>query len=225
VAWLRGKGGEVTPFRPANMGFDVAWTAHLAERFAGAPVKGIALSLAGERRRGEFVVTASGIEGSLVYALSAPLRDALERGPAALTLDLAPDLAEAVLARRLARPRGRASMANHLRKSAGIAGVKAALLRELAAPESFATPEALARAVKALSLPVLRPRPISEAISSAGGVAWDELDEGLMLWRLPGVFAAGEMLDWEAPTGGYLLTACLATGFHAGRAAAARLGG
>ncbi|MCL5778482.1 TIGR03862 family flavoprotein [Limibaculum sp. FT325] len=223
VAWLAARGVRVAPFRPANMGFDVAWSDHFAGRFAGAPVKNVTLALGERRVRGEFVISRHGIEGSLVYALSSPLRDALEAGAADPRLDLAPDTSAEALAHRLAGPRGRASLANHLRKAAGIEGVRAGLLRELA-PDALDRPAATAAAIKALHLPVLRPRPLAEAISSAGGIAWDELDEGLMLARLPGVFAAGEMLDWEAPTGGYLLTACLATGFHAGRAAAARLG-
>lgn len=220
VAWLAARGVEVRPFRPANMGFDVAWSGHFATRYAGAPVKNAALSIRGRQVRGEFVVTRHGIEGSAIYAISAALRDALERGDASLTLDLAPDATPGALASRLSRPRGRASLANHLRRTIGLDGVRAGLLRELA-PEALADPAAIALALRALPVPVLRPRPIAEAISSAGGIAWDELDAGLMLRRLPGVFAAGEMLDWEAPTGGYLLTASLATGFHAGRAAAA----
>jgi len=214
------QGIAVAPFRPANMGFDVAWSAHLRDRFAGAPVKGVALGLGGHAVKVEFVVTRTGIEGGAVYALSAALRDALDRGPAALTLDLAPDLGEAELFRRLSRPIGRASLANHLRKTIGLTGVKAALLRELA-PEALEGPDDTAAALKALPLPVTAPRPIAEAISSAGGIAWDELGPDLMLARLPGVFAAGEMLDWEAPTGGYLITACLATGRTAGQGAAA----
>ena len=147
------------------------------------------------------------------------MRDALEQGPAILTLDLAPERSEADLARRLSRPIRRNSLANHLRKTIGLTGVRAGLLRELA-PEALGGPDETARAIKALALPLTRPRPVAEAISCAGGVAWDELDAGLMLTRLPGTFAVGEMLDWEAPTGGYLLTACLATGFRAGQAAA-----
>ena len=219
VPWLAEQGVGLTPFRPANMGFDIAWSEHFVQRFAGAPVKNVALTLGPLRLRGEFVVTSAGVEGSLVYAISAALRDALEWGEVTLTLDLAPDRSEADLSRRLARPRGRASLANHLRKAAGLEGVRAALLRELA-PGALGETVAMARAIKALPLPVLKPRPLSEAISVAGGVAWEELDVSLMLHRLPGVFCAGEMLDWEAPTGGYLLTACIATGFHAGRAAA-----
>ncbi|HSF95745.1 MAG TPA: TIGR03862 family flavoprotein [Thermohalobaculum sp.] len=219
VPWLAARGVRVAPFRPANMGFDVAWSDHFRDRFAGQPVKGVRLSLGVHSVKGEFVVTRTGIEGSAVYALSAPLRDALEEGPPTLTLDLCPDRTEAQLYGRLARPIGGNSLANHLRKTIRLTGVRAGLLRELA-PKALEGPDDTARALKALPLPVLAPRPIAEAISSAGGIAWDELDPGLMLTRLPGVFAAGEMLDWEAPTGGYLITACLATGRAAGQAAA-----
>jgi uncharacterized flavoprotein (TIGR03862 family) len=219
VPWLTGQGVRVTPFRPANMGFDVAWSAHFRDRFSGQPVKAARLTFNDQSIKGEFIVSKTGIEGGAVYALSAPLRDALEAGPATLTLDLAPNRSEADLARRLSRPVGRNSLANHLRKTIGLTGVRAGLLRELA-PGALEGPDDTARAVKALPLPLIRPRPVTEAISSAGGIAWGELDEGLMLTRLPGIFAAGEMLDWEAPTGGYLLTACLATGFRTGQAAA-----
>jgi uncharacterized flavoprotein (TIGR03862 family) len=219
VPWLERRGIAVTPFRSANMGFDVNWSAHFRDRFAGQPVKPARLGIDRRSVKGEFVVTRSGIEGSAVYALSATLRDALESGPAILALDLAPDQTEAALIARLSRPIGRNSMANHLRKTVRLTGVKAGLLRELA-PEAIGSPDETARAIKALSLRLVRPRPLSEAISCAGGVGWGELDRNLMLVRLPGTFAAGEMLDWEAPTGGYLLTACLATGFRAGQAAA-----
>ena len=219
VPWLAERGVPIAPFRPANMGFDVAWSAHLLDRFAGCPVKGVALTLGEMRKRGEFVISRSGIEGSLVYALSAPLRDALAAGSAGLALDLMPDRCAEAIARRLARPRGRSSLSTHLRKTLGLVGVKAALLRDCA-PEALGAPETIARAIKALPLPVLRPRPIAEAISSAGGIGWDQIDADLCLPALGDVYAAGEMLDWEAPTGGYLLTACLATGFWAGSAAA-----
>lgn len=210
---------DVAPFRPSNMGFDCGWSAHFRDRFAGAPVKAAALEFGGRRLRGDFVITATGVEGGAIYALSAPLRDALEAGQAAVTLDLAPDRSAEDLAKRLSAPRGKASRANHLRKRAGIDGVKAGLLRELA-PDVPGDPDALAAAIKGLELPLARPRPLAEAISSAGGLRFDALDDRLMMRARSGVFAAGEMLDWEAPTGGYLLTACLATGFRAGRAAA-----
>ncbi|HEU0223078.1 MAG TPA: TIGR03862 family flavoprotein [Paracoccaceae bacterium] len=217
VEWLAEKGIPVTPFRPANMGFDVAWGPRMAAH-AGAPVKPVTLRFGPHAVTGEFVITRAGIEGSAVYALSAALRDAMERRGATLTLDLAPDRAPEDLAAALARCRPGESLANRLRKAARLGPVKAALVREAGLPEP--APEALARRIKALPLRLLRPRPIAEAISTAGGVAWEALDRRLMLRRLPGIFCAGEMLDWEAPTGGYLLTACLATGLLAGRAAA-----
>lgn len=214
---LEARGIEITPLRAANCGFDAGWSALMKERFAGAPVKSVALTHGGDSVKGDFVVTESGVEGSAIYALSASLRDEIEmQGEARLTLDLAPDRSEERLAREISIPRGKASLANHLRKKAGIDGVKAALLRECASPDVFADPAALAHAVKHLELRLLRPRPIAEAISSAGGIALNELDADFMLRKLPGTFAAGEMLDWEAPTGGYLLTACLATGRAAG---------
>ncbi|MGE0079856.1 MAG: TIGR03862 family flavoprotein [Thiohalomonadaceae bacterium] len=223
VATLAASGVSIAPLRPANCGFDVGWSEGFAARFAGEPVKAVVarvLTTDGVRlqRQGEFTVTATGIEGSLIYALSAPLRDAIEHtGRGELVLDLAPGRTEQQLAAALARPRGRDSMANHLRKRAGITGVKAGLLRELLPAEVFAAPQRLAGAIEALPLRLVAPRPIEEAISTAGGVRFEALDERLMLRARPGVFCAGEMLDWEAPTGGYLLTACLATG----RAAAA----
>jgi uncharacterized flavoprotein (TIGR03862 family) len=220
VPWLAERGLRITPFRPANMGFDAAWSPHFRDRFAGAPVKGVRLSFGSQAVTGEFVVSRSGVEGSAVYALSGPLRDALETGPVALTLDLAPDRSEAELYRRLSRPIGTNSLANHLRKTIRLTGVKAGLLRELAR-DALEGPDATARALKSLPLPLLRPRPIAEAISAAGGLDWRELSPDLMIQSLPGTFAAGEMLDWEAPTGGYLLTACLAAGRAAGQAAAA----
>ncbi|MFC3074003.1 TIGR03862 family flavoprotein [Shinella pollutisoli] len=221
AAWvgrLEEKGVAVAPFRPANCGFDVGWSAHFAERFAGVPVKAVTARSAAGMVPGEFVVTRTGVEGSLVYAHAAALRDALERdGTATLLLDLAPGRSEARLARDLARPAGKASFSNRLRKAAGLDAVKTALLRECLPQAAALAAPGLAAAVKALPLAVLRPRPIAEAISSAGGIRFCELDGNFMLKALPGVFAAGEMLDWEAPTGGYLLTACFATGRAAAR--------
>ena len=220
VPLLTARGIPVAPLKPANCGFDVAWSAHFSERYAGQPVKPVVASVADRRQQGEFNITAGGIEGGLVYALSAPLRDILETtGYATLHLDLAPDRTRTRLAIDLARPRGRDSLANHLRRRAGIEGVKAGLLRELLPPETLTAPDALAAAIKHLPLPVVATRPLDEAISTAGGVAFAALDENLMLRDLPGVFCAGEMLDWEAPTGGYLLTACFATGRAAGAGA------
>lgn len=215
-AWvpvLCDSGIEVAPLKPANCGFDVAWSPFFSERFAGQPVKPVVATCAGQSRQGEFNITATGIEGGLVYALSAPLRDALAHdGHAVLMLDLAPGRSVERLAADLARPRGRDTLANHLRRRAGIEGVKAALLRELCPPETLAAPALLAAAIKALPVPVVAARPLDEAISTAGGVRFAALNEALMLRGKPGVFCAGEMVDWEAPTGGYLLTACLASG-------------
>ncbi len=215
VALLQNRGIAIAPLQPANCGFEVAgWSEHLREKFAGAPLKTVSLALPGEApRKGEFVLTATGIEGSLVYALSAPIRNTINRdGAATVLLDLLPDRNLTQIASALARPRGSQSMAKHLHRQLKLDGVKAALLRELTDTTTFQAPQALAAAIKALPIRLVRPRPLDEAISSAGGVPFEELDEGLMLRRLPGVFCAGEMLDWEAPTGGYLLTACFASG-------------
>ncbi len=225
AAWLAARGVTVNALRPANCGFDVAWTPFVKERFPGAPVKSVVLSFGGESHRGEFVVSEHGVEGSAVYAHSVALRDAIEReGEAVLMLDLAPDRSVERLTSDLARPRGKMSMANHLRKVTGLDGVKAALLRECLPSDVFNDASALAAGIKAVPLRLKGTRPIEEAISSAGGVAFEALDEGLMLRNLPGVFCAGEMLDWEAPTGGYLLSACFATGRVAGAAAGKWLG-
>ena len=217
VPLLAARGIVIAPLKPANCGFDVGWSAHFSERYAGQPVKPVVAKVEGKRQQGEFNITAGGIEGGLVYALSAPLRDMLEMtGRAVLYLDLAPGKSLERLSVDLARPRGRDSLANHLRRRVGIEGVKAGLLRELL-PFLASTPtDQLAAAIKHLPLPVTATRPLDEAISTAGGVAFEALDENLMLRDLPGVFVAGEMLDWEAPTGGYLLTGCFATGHAAG---------
>lgn len=218
VPWLRAQGVDVAPFRPANCGFDCAFSDVFVERFAGEPVKSVSATSAAGTTQGEFVISRNGIEGSLIYAHAGALRDTLERdGKAALTLDLAPGRTLARLARDLARQDTKASFSNRLRKGAGIEGVKAALLREAIADIGTLAPDDLAAAIKALALPVVAPRPIAEAISSAGGVTFASIDENLMLKALPGTFVAGEMLDWEAPTGGYLLTACLASGRTAAR--------
>jgi uncharacterized flavoprotein (TIGR03862 family) len=220
-AWvesLRAGGVEVAPLQPANCGFDVGWSPIFVERFAGAPLKSIALSFEGRRIRGEAVVTASGLEGSAVYALTAPLREAINAdGGALLEIDLKPDVAMDALARRLARPRGAQSLATFLRKAAGLAPVAIALLREAGPLPADAA--ALAHRIKHTGIRLTGAAPLARAISSAGGIAWSEIDENFMLRRLPGIFVAGEMLDWEAPTGGYLLQACFATGAAAGRGA------
>lgn len=215
VPLLAARGIAIAPLQPANCGFEVeGWSAHLRDKFAGAPLKTVSLALPGSApRKGEFVLTATGIEGSLVYALSAPIREAINRdGAATVLLDLLPDRTLAQVASALARPRGSQSMAKHLHRQLKLDGVKAALLRELTDAASFQDPQTLATAIKALPIRLVRPRPLDEAISSAGGVPFEALDANLMLQQMPGVFCAGEMLDWEAPTGGYLLTACFASG-------------
>jgi uncharacterized flavoprotein (TIGR03862 family) len=223
VTLLEQRGVNIARLRPANCGFEVAWSEHFRNRFAGEPVKNVALStdssdgLYGERR-GELMITQHGIEGGLIYAFAAPLRDAIEeRGSAVIHLDLAPDRSLERLQADLAQPRGKLSFANYLRKRAAFDGVKAGLLRECLPPEVLTTPALLAAAIKSLPLTLNATRPIDEAISTAGGVPFEALDEKLMLRSLPGIFCAGEMLDWEAPTGGYLLTACFASGRAAGQ--------
>jgi uncharacterized flavoprotein (TIGR03862 family) len=214
-AWVSALDGiAVAPLRPANMGFFVPWSAHFREKFAGAPLKRIGLTFAGQTVRGEAVVTRDGIEGGAVYALSAPLREALRAGEVFLHIDLRPDLSHAALAARLARPRGSASLSTFLRKEAGLAPVGVGLVQE--ALHGGAAGDDLCALIKAVPVRVTAPQPIDRAISTAGGVAWTEVEARLMLRQRPGVFVAGEMLDWEAPTGGYLLQACLATGAAAG---------
>jgi uncharacterized flavoprotein (TIGR03862 family) len=227
VSLLEARGIAVAPLQPANCGFDVPWSDHFRTRFAGEPVKSVVASITDAQgkthsRQGEFVVSATGIEGGLIYALSAHLRDAIAAsGDATLMLDLAPGKDLQRVIDEVSHPRGSRSMASHLQSKVGIHGVKAGLLRESTSKETFADPRRLARAIKSLPLKVIAPRPIDEAISSAGGVAFEALDARLMLREMPGVFCAGEMLDWEAPTGGYLLTACFASGRAAGLGALA----
>ncbi|WP_439859775.1 TIGR03862 family flavoprotein [Pseudomonas sp. MBLB4136] len=219
AALLQGRSIEVAPLQPSNCGFEVTdWSALLREKFAGAPLKNVSLRLDDEPQRlGEFVLTATGVEGSLVYALSAAIRERINQaGSATVYLDLLPQSPLGKVQAALSKPRGSHSMAKHLHRQVGIDGVKAALLRELAPKDCFAEPARLAAALKTLPLALVRPRPLDEAISSAGGVPFEALDERLMCTRLPGLFCAGEMLDWEAPTGGYLLTACFASGRAAG---------
>jgi uncharacterized flavoprotein (TIGR03862 family) len=221
VPLLAQRGVAVAPLQPANCGFEVAWSDYFRTRFAGAPVKPVVASVAGWQQQGEFNITEMGIEGGLIYALSAPLREALvQNGTATLMLDLAPGRSLERLRADLAKPRGRDSLANHLRRRVGIEGVKAGLLRELLPPAALTVSDTLATAIKALPLRLTATRPIDEAISTAGGVRFEALDEALMLRTHPGIFCAGEMLDWEAPTGGYLLTGCLASGRAAGIAIA-----
>ncbi|HET9484214.1 MAG TPA: TIGR03862 family flavoprotein, partial [Xanthomonadales bacterium] len=224
---LRARGVGVAPLAPANCGFDIGWSGHFASRHAGAPVKPVVLAWRDDERsferQGELVVTATGIEGSLVYAASALLRDAIAaRGTTTLTLDLAPGRSLAVLEREIARQRDKRSLSSRLDR-VGIRGVKAGLLYETTPREALADPATVAQRIKALPLTLVRARPVEEAISTAGGVTFAALDEKLMLRALPGVFCAGEMIDWEAPTGGYLLTASYASGVVAAEGAIAHL--
>ncbi len=222
VPLLARRGVDIAPLRPANCGFDVGWSAHFSARFAGHPIKPVILSFTDQagvtqRKTGEFLVTADGVEGSLIYAFSAALRDAIAAdGSALVHLDLLPGKTLQQVIDELARPRGSRSQASHLQSRLGLQGVKAGLLRELAPAQDYAQPARLGAAIKALPLRLRAPRPLDEAISSAGGVRFEALNAHLMLRDLPGVFCAGEMLDWEAPTGGYLLSACFASGRAAG---------
>jgi uncharacterized flavoprotein (TIGR03862 family) len=222
VPLLEARGVPVAPLRPANCGFEVAWSAHLRERYAGHPVKAVVASFtdaagATHQRSGEFTVSDYGVEGSLIYALSAPLRDTIAaRGSVILHLDLLPDHDAARVLAEVVHPRGSRSLTTHLQGRLGLKGVKAGLLREALSAEAMHDPQRLATTIKALPLTLTAARPLDEAISSAGGVPFEALDEQLMLKVLPGVFCAGEMLDWEAPTGGYLLTASFASGRAAG---------
>lgn len=229
VPWLQARQVSVSPLLPANCGFDVqvgaraGWSDWLRQRFAGTPLKGVVLSARLPdgtvlERRGECVLTATGLEGSLVYAVSAPLRGALaQAGPWPVALDLRPDWPLPRLIEALQQPRRGRTLSHVLKSRLGLAPVHVALLHEVLHRAALAQPEAVAQAIKALPLTLSAPRPLDEAISSAGGVGLEALDEHLMLAQHPGVFCAGEMLDWEAPTGGYLLTACLASGRVAGQ--------
>lgn len=227
VPLLASRGVAVAPLLPANCGFDVAhgWSEHFSSRFAGQPFKNVAIRLGLEQeaafeRKGEFVATRTGIEGSLVYAASALLRQQIVRqGDATLYLDLLPDMPADRVAREVAHPRGSRSLSSHLKSRLGLDGIKAGVLYEGLGKDAMTDPARLAAAIKVLPLRLVAARPIDEAISSAGGVLFEALTPGLMCEALPGVFCAGEMLDWEAPTGGYLLTACLASGRRAGRGA------
>ncbi|HAY11584.1 MAG TPA: aminoacetone oxidase family FAD-binding enzyme [Thauera sp.] len=235
VPLLRAAGVDVAALRPANCGFDVTtpgtqarggWSPHFLDRFRGQPLKSVVARFTdasghAHERAGECLVSATGIEGGLIYALSAPLRDTIAAlGEVTVALDLAPGRSQERLTAELARPRGSRSLASHLQSQAGIKGIKASLLRECLPKAVFDDPVRLAAAIKALPLRLVAPRPLDEAISSAGGVRFEAVDDRLMLKTHPGVFVAGEMLDWEAPTGGYLLTACFATGVAAARGVA-----
>ena len=208
---------EIAPLKPSNCGFDVNWTPHFREKYQGKPLKSVAITFNEQKHLGEFIITDKGVEGSLIYALSAQLRDEIERsGRAIIELDLTPDWTLAEVTTKLSRPRGSHSFSKHLKRTVNIAGVKSGLLWEFVPKNDFSDPERLASAIKSLPIPLIAPRPLEEAISSAGGVTFESLDDRLMLRAAPGIFCAGEMLDWEAPTGGYLLTACFASGYTAG---------
>jgi len=254
VPWLQARGVAVAPLLPANCGFDVAvqhrmpadgqslpvqvvtepvpvgWSEHFASRFAGQPFKSVAIQFTTAQgvhfqRKGEFVATTTGVEGSLIYAASSLLRDEIiQQGRATFQLDLLPDLSADKVLAEVRHPRGSRSLSSHLKSRLHIDGIKAGLLHELLGKEQMNDPLQLAGAIKALPITLVAARPLDEAISTAGGVLFEAIDQNLMLEQLPGVFCAGEMLDWEAPTGGYLLTACLASGKKAGEGVLARLG-
>lgn len=224
VNLLTEAGVGAAPLQPANCGFLTSWTDIFRNRFAGEPLKRLELSFGDIKARGEAVVTSGGLEGGGIYALSSHIRAAIaETGEAVVYLDLRPDMSHEELAERLSRPRGKQSLSNFLRKSAHLPPVAIGLLQEAAiassSPLNAMTPEALAARIKAVSVRLTGVAPIEKAISSAGGIAWDEVDENLMLRRRAGTFVAGEMLDWDAPTGGYLLQACVSTGAAAARGA------
>lgn len=219
VPLLEGRGLAVAPLQPANCGFDVkAWSPFFADRFAGQPFKSVAVRVLDARgepvmRKGEFVATATGVEGSVVYAVSALLRERIAaQGAATLWVDLLPDRSADQVLAAVRHPRGSRSLGSHLKSRLGLDGIKSALLHEVLAREQWQDPARIAQTLKAAPIELVAPRPVQEAISTAGGVAFEDLDAQLMLRAMPGVFVAGEMLDWEAPTGGYLLTACMASG-------------
>lgn len=243
AALLQAQGVDVAPLLPANCGFDVTvptpdgwragWSQHFASRFAGQPFKSVALSVPGASppdgprftRKGEFVATATGVEGSLVYAAAHLLRDDIAaQGKAVFHLDLLPDMPAPKVLAEVAHPRGSRSLSSHLKSRLGLEGIKMGLLHELLTKEAMGHPAELAQAIKTLPVHLAAPRPMAEAISTAGGVRFEAMTPGLMLNALPGMFCAGEMLDWEAPTGGYLLTACFASGRQAGLSALQWLG-
>lgn len=224
-AWVnlfKQQGIAVSPLKPANCGFNTHWSEYFTARFAGQPLKTVAISITDEhgqtqRKQGECMITAHGIEGGLIYALSANIRNMIEaNGTSTIHLDLLPDRSLAQVLADVSHPRGSRSLSSHLQSRLGIKGIKAGLLRELVSSQDYSDPVKLSKAIKSLPLTLTSTRPIDEAISSAGGVEFAGLNEQLMVEALPGVFCAGEMLDWEAPTGGYLLTACFASGRSAG---------
>lgn len=216
VDLLSGKAVEITPLKPANMGFLFPWSEHFLSRFEGAPLKGAAFSFKGKGARGEAIISKNGIEGGAIYAIGRAVRDAiLSEGSAIVSIDLKPDMSEATLTERFSRDRKGQSLSNFLRKAAGLPPLSIALLREGTAGDIPAEPQKLAALIKHLPLVFTGCAPITRAISTGGGIAFSELEPGFMLSKLPGIFVAGEMLDWEAPTGGYLLQGCFATGIAA----------
>lgn len=225
TGWLGLPSAAVSPLRPANCGFDVGWSAHLRERYAGHPLKSVRLSFPAQEgavfsQMGECVLTETGLEGSLVYAAASVLRDEIaKRGQAIVHLDLLPARSLEWVRTELVHPRGTRSLSTHLKSRLGLHGVKAALLHELVPKEAMVDVDRFAQAIKALPVKLVATRPADEAISTAGGLRFEALDPQLMVMERLGVFCAGEMLDWEAPTGGYLLTACMATGHAAGAGA------
>ncbi len=224
AAWvplLAQRGIDIAPLRPANCGFDITWSTHFRERFRGEPLKSVSATFGDIHKQGECIITENGVEGGLIYAFSAALRDEIERsGCAILNLDLLPDWTVQRVNNEIYHPRGSRSLSSHLQSRLGLKGVKANLLREILGVQNFNDMSYLSNAIKSLPLKLISARPLSEAISSAGGVKFEALDEHLMLRNMPGVFCAGEMLDWEAPTGGYLLSACFASGRAAGKGVA-----
>ncbi|MGZ8196256.1 MAG: TIGR03862 family flavoprotein [Methylosarcina sp.] len=229
VPLLQERNVLIAPFKPANCGFQVRWSDHFRDRFAGEPLKSVTLKFMPPdgkaiSQTGEFIITRGGLEGGLIYAMSSFLREALaSTGEAVIELDLMPDRDLGDLISRLSQPQGKLSFANHLRRRLGLQGVKAALLRELLPVSDLKDPVRLGTALKGLKVGLIAPNPMEEAISCAGGVSFEALTENLMIRNLPGVFCAGEMLDWEAPTGGYLLSSCFASGRAAGLGALAWL--
>lgn len=217
TALLAQRGIAIAPMRPSNCGFEIAWSPHFRDRHAGEPLKSVVAEFGAIRKQGECMIDAHGIEGGLIYALSAALRDEIEaNGHAMLYLDLLPDWTPERIAKEVVHPRGSRSLSSHLQSRLGLKGAKANLLREVLSAEQVQDAKLLSQTIKRLPLRLTATRPLAEAISTAGGVRFEEVDAKLMLSRLPGVFVCGEMLDWEAPTGGYLLTACFASGHAAG---------
>jgi len=208
---------KVEALKPANCGFDAEWSNHFLEKYHGYPIKSVTLSFESFHQQGEFIITKEGVESGLIYSASAMMRDEIEKnGKAIIFLDLAPDTTKEKLIEKLSKPRGSRSLASYVEKTIGIKGVKMGLLYEVLSKEDFLNAEKLASFIKRLPISLIATRPLDEAISTAGGVSFNLVNEDLMLKNVPGVFCAGEMLDWEAPTGGYLLSACFASGVVAG---------